>query len=281
MRIFIASAAALMLGTSAQAWTTMQEDAHLGQVATAAKVAGYDVGAWSGAKAMTTLADASGWDAVKAHAATWADASKADVATDATASAKVATDGGLVWADADIKSKELVGGTTMTASADTALDKTYAGMGGPEESATGYPACSPTVTDRCIQLYERGVRESLAQWKFGADADVAMGGPYEPVADGSAKPADTTTAEPGTAKPAGTASGGTTMSGTGSGHMDHGADSHSDHDMSTGSKPAATSTATPGGVGGPEVRTGYPACSATVTDSCIQLYERGVTGQGN
>lgn len=37
------------------------------------------------------------------------------------------------------------------------------------------------------------------------------------------------------------------------------------------------------GTGGPEteVRTGYPACSATVTDSCIQLYERGVTGEGN
>jgi len=36
------------------------------------------------------------------------------------------------------------------------------------------------------------------------------------------------------------------------------------------------------GIGGPvEARTGYPACSATVTDSCIQLHERGVTGAGN
>ena len=35
------------------------------------------------------------------------------------------------------------------------------------------------------------------------------------------------------------------------------------------------------GVGGPIAETGYPACSATVTDRCIQLYERGVTGEGN
>ena len=35
-------------------------------------------------------------------------------------------------------------------------------------------------------------------------------------------------------------------------------------------------------VGGPvEARSGYPPCSATVTDSCIQLYEPGVTGAGN
>ena len=37
------------------------------------------------------------------------------------------------------------------------------------------------------------------------------------------------------------------------------------------------------GMGGPEenVQTGYPPCSRTVTDRCIQLYERGVTGRGN
>jgi hypothetical protein len=28
----------------------------------------------------------------------------------------------------------------------------------PRESRAGYPPCSATVTDRCIQLYERGVR---------------------------------------------------------------------------------------------------------------------------
>ena len=33
----------------------------------------------------------------------------------------------------------------------------YTGMGGPLEEVD-YPPCSRTVTDRCIQLYERGVR---------------------------------------------------------------------------------------------------------------------------
>jgi hypothetical protein len=31
-------------------------------------------------------------------------------------------------------------------------------MAGPPESRGGYPPCSRTVTDNCIQLYERGVR---------------------------------------------------------------------------------------------------------------------------
>ena len=36
--------------------------------------------------------------------------------------------------------------------------------GGPREARGGYPPCSRTVRDRCIQLYERGVRtpENLA-----------------------------------------------------------------------------------------------------------------------
>ena len=49
----------------------------------------------------------------------------------------------------------------------------------------GYPPCSATVTDRCIQLYERGVatpanlalNEQLGQ----GSTQMAMGGPYEPV----------------------------------------------------------------------------------------------------
>ena len=86
-------------------------------------------------------------------------------------------------------------------------------------SAGGYPPCSRTVTDRCIQLYERGVRtaanlalnERLGPGRIGT----AMGGPYEPVPE-------------------------------------------------AGSWRAASR-------GGD-----YPPCSATVTDRCIQLYERGV-----
>ncbi|MEA3045145.1 MAG: hypothetical protein QOH47_2983 [Sphingomonadales bacterium] len=38
-------------------------------------------------------------------------------------------------------------------------------MAGPPEARGGYPPCSRTVTDNCIQLYERGVRsrENLAR----------------------------------------------------------------------------------------------------------------------
>ncbi len=52
-------------------------------------------------------------------------------------------------------------------------------------SGNGYPPCTRTRTDRCIQLYERGVatRANLAlNERLGMDNRVmAMGGPYEPV----------------------------------------------------------------------------------------------------
>ncbi len=59
------------------------------------------------------------------------------------------------------------------------------GWGSDTETVSGgYPPCSRTVTDRCIQLYERGVRtaenlalnERLGPGRIAA----AMGGPYEP-----------------------------------------------------------------------------------------------------
>jgi hypothetical protein len=54
------------------------------------------------------------------------------------------------------------------------------GTGGPYEAlsareavnVSGYPPCSRTVTDRCIQLYERRVRAALSP-------RAAMGGPIE------------------------------------------------------------------------------------------------------
>jgi hypothetical protein len=62
------------------------------------------------------------------------------------------------------------------------------GTGG--ESSGGYPACSRTITDRCIQLYERGVatpanlalneRLGMNTPGRGMAAMIAMGGPYEP-----------------------------------------------------------------------------------------------------
>ncbi|MBV9884779.1 MAG: hypothetical protein JO276_17355 [Sphingomonadaceae bacterium] len=42
-----------------------------------------------------------------------------------------------------------IGGTSMPAGSE------YSGVGGPLET-TAYPPCSRTVTDRCIQTYERG-----------------------------------------------------------------------------------------------------------------------------
>ena len=56
-----------------------------------------------------------------------------------------------------------------------------------------YPPCSRTVTDRCIQLYERGVRtrENMArnQRPGGAREATAMGGPYEAPAGAAASSA--------------------------------------------------------------------------------------------
>lgn len=46
---------------------------------------------------------------------------------------------------------------------------------GPREARSGYPPCSRTVRDRCIQLYERGVRnpENLAENAKSDDEDEA------------------------------------------------------------------------------------------------------------
>ncbi|HWH17501.1 MAG TPA: hypothetical protein VNT77_04065 [Allosphingosinicella sp.] len=100
----------------------------------------------------------------------------------------------------------------------------------------GYPACSRTVTDSCIQLYERGVRSSanLALNRNRGMSAGGVGGPYEAV---------------------------TAHSGT-----------------------MTTTHGTYAGTGGPiDQRTGYPPCTrrGPGQDSCIQLYERGVTGAGN
>jgi hypothetical protein len=59
----------------------------------------------------------------------------------------------------------------------------------PRPAAQNYPACNPGPgDDRCIQLYEPGVRQQLASWNQptggfagSGDTQTAMGGPYEPV----------------------------------------------------------------------------------------------------
>lgn len=148
----------------------------------------------------------------------------------------------------------------------------------PRPATQNYPACEPGPgDDSCIQLYEPGVRSALASWSgttggFAGDGAVqmAMGGPEgEPglddhladatMTDGaapvetayaddaaSASPVETAMTEPDPAIPA------------------------------ANGEPAYT------GMGGPEMETGYPPCSGSASDDrCIQLYERGVTGEGN
>ena len=61
-------------------------------------------------------------------------------------------------------------------------------MGGPAEGDdAGYPACTATVTDNCIQLYERGVRDALASYTGSGGLQPTslspVGGPYHPVGE--------------------------------------------------------------------------------------------------
>lgn len=128
-------------------------------------------------------------------------------------------------------------------------------MGGPVEGGDdeSYPACTRERTDNCIQLYERGVRASLASSSADGSTTTAMGGPYEPADADGTKLAMNDTAKVETSD----AASDTDMSVAG----------HSDHQ----------------GVGGPiEAQSGYPPCSpGPGDDRCIQLYEPGVTGAGN
>jgi hypothetical protein len=203
MKKILLTAAALMLGTSAHAWTAMHEDTHknAGMQSAAAKP-GSDGLTWADAdlksKEMVggaAIASAASWTGAKMATdggLTWADAdmkSKDMVGGVAMASAqswtgaKTATDGGLTWADADIKSKAMVGGAAM---ADAGTSQ-HMGQGGPAEPR-GYPACRPgRGDDNCIQLYERGVRADLAAWKATDGPAMGMGGPLEPAPATGAK----------------------------------------------------------------------------------------------
>jgi hypothetical protein len=119
-------------------------------------------------------------------------------------------------------------------------------------AAAAYPPCSRgDRDDHCIQLYEPGVRAQLADWNRSASGtESAMGGPYEPV--------DTTLA--------GELGGAGSMNGDGV--IDQAAGETADA--------AAPAGAQYTGMGGPLEEVDYPPCSRTVTDRCIQLYERGV-----
>jgi hypothetical protein len=140
----------------------------------------------------------------------------------------------------------------------------------PRPATQNYPACDPGPgDDSCIQLYERGVRTALASWTqpTGGHGDgavqTAMGGPEEPSLD--AHQPDTMTAE----------------------SASHAAPAQAPIETATADDPdpaVPTAGSTPAytGVGGPVAETDYPPCDpGPGDDRCIQLYERGVTGEGN
>lgn len=136
--------------------------------------------------------------------------------------------------------------------AQSYYDDSYA----PQASQGGYPPCSATVTDRCIQLYEPGVatpanlalNERLgdgtqlaaaypeAETGYAEYDNTAVGGPYEPIEDYPQEAA----------------------------YYDEAA-----YDEAYGEEYAAA---------WPEETTGYyPPCSISASDDrCIQTYEYGV-----
>lgn len=148
----------------------------------------------------------------------------------------------------------------------------------PRPAAQNYPACEPGPgDDSCIQLYEPGVQTALASWSgttggFAGDGAVqmAMGGPDDEPAlddhladatmtDDSAAPVKTAYADETASAPVETAM--------------------AEPDPAI---PAANGEPAYTGMGGPEMETGYPPCSGSASDDrCIQLYERGVTGEDN
>ncbi|HWT12862.1 MAG TPA: hypothetical protein VN231_08930 [Allosphingosinicella sp.] len=192
-----------------------------------------------------------------------------------------------------------------TASLDS-FDKAetaHTGMGGPLEtdSATtasltpqpatqNYPPCDPGPgDDRCIQLYEEGVRTQLASWNrptgglLDDSSATAMGGPYEPVAHGSAEAIDS--AQGGPFEPVGNDAAEIAMNGDGA--IDAAEGETLDSEMAASGAAAAESEVAQHseftGVGGPvEAQSGYPPCSpGPGDDRCIQLYEQGISGAGN
>jgi hypothetical protein len=287
-KIYVA-AGALLLGTSVLAYAADKEAAPLGE---------------SIAETTVQSIDAAKPDPIEAYADTKGAASQSDAslalapsgepmsksALGEPVSAKLETGAYAESSDAIAQSKLALASAKM----DPAVPvQSQAAVGGPFEEANAtnvaslaprpaaqnYPACEPGPgDDSCIQLYETGVRTQLASWDaptggFADESATAMGGPFEPVdghADASAKldgdsamndrMIDTSVAEPqgvplGYAAPEGA-------------RLD-------------AAEPAID--ASHQGVGGPVVsQSGYPPCEPGAGDDrCIQLYERGVTGDGN
>ena len=154
------------------------------------------------------------------------------------------------------------------------FNATGGAVGGPVEAGDeeSYPACTAARTDNCIQLYERGVRASLASTdksgsdvatteKVESDSTAGVGGPYEPIEESHEL----------------------AMNGDGSVDVSKGETSDAAIETASESDASVADHSEFQGVGGPvEAQSGYPPCSpGPGDDRCIQLYERGVTGAGN
>ena len=257
MKRIMIGAAGLLLSTSALAGTMWTKDSDKDLV--------------TAAKPTVQLAAASSWDGAFKDAAKTMDDKAAEAASvDATSTLDTAA------VDAAIvdKGQELAMADPMTAKPmDT-------GMGGPVETADGsdalapraathnYPPCDPGPgDDNCIQLYEPGVETALASWNQPTggllepgEAMASAESPYE--ATGVGGPYETVETD-------------LAMAGDGVVDAAIGETEAVEHASSDG-------TFVHDGVGGPVVETGYPPCTGSPSDDrCIQLYERGVTGEGN
>lgn len=302
MKKYVVTAAALTLGTSALAWAPAEHaPMETAKTAWSAEKSPLSFSSFDSKKVMKVESAAIESSASFAKAETLGAATTAKAIGGSMQTAlgvagdKVADDGGITFAEAEFKSKEDVGGVQMASAEQpaTAGQSAAGGVGGPLETAQGYPPCDPgRGDDRCIQLYERGVRESLAAWK-GTESAAAMGGPFEPAQ--TAGKAQTSGQQQSTDH--GSMNHGSAGHGTAAGHggtTDHGAMNHgatgqpataagkTDAATATDAKPTPSGEAA-GGIGGPiEPASGYPPCRpGRGDDRCIQLYERGVTGRRN
>jgi hypothetical protein len=188
MKSFALAAAALLFGTSAFAFAPSTEPAAAPAVAKdpivvapAETTAVADPFVWtSEAAPVVQPASAVSWE----PADTKTGDPDLDLAVDPDAEAAHLTGMGGPEEPVDVApASEPLAATDVAPAPETlaAADMT------PRPAAQNYPACRPGPgDDRCIQLYEPGVRLALASWTqptgglAGAEA-TAMGGPYEPV----------------------------------------------------------------------------------------------------
>jgi hypothetical protein len=276
MKLHYVAAASLLLGTSALAWAPSSEPVaesgaktpvmtvHQGDkaphpvlVSKSNEISDVDKAAWLKTAALedeTLLKSAkSDWDMNKGLVRTASsDSWEMDEAVKTASVDDVPSDLDLAETPADYDKAGAYAGMGGPLEVDQAAMAATSGMT-PQPATRNYPPCDPGPgDDNCIQLYEPGVRTALASWNnvhgglMEHQATTAMGGPYEPVTDAYAS-----------------------------------SDAAVDHSLEAMGENMADATQAYQGMGGPTRETGYPACSSTVTDRCIQLYERGVTGQGN